>query len=368
MKSDQTVIFVSNPFGFGPTGKTMALVEELSSVWPGNIVYAASPMCQELLPEHLKGKIIIENIDERNEESLRLVYSKYHHPLVVCTLNRLAIKTAKSMGLTAFFVDSLAWMWKEIPTEYLLADHYYCFNLFGLKDRLPKKENIRIIAPVFGKLPKYKIKKDPFTLFHIGGFKNPFQDKLSYSFLNLLVDSFQKCKVKEKIIVTGGHDAIMFMEDKVKKSNYRFCTFGRDEFLNNLNSASHFITTSGLTATLEAFALRTPTSFMPPTNLSQWKILKLLTAINCADSRIDWQDVLGYEINFEDMTEIEAVPLFHRLATEAETDINSHSKFVTLINQLMTATPDISSQTGLIKSAGIDGSTTIVKDIVSTLG
>ena len=358
------VIFISNPFGFGPTGKTVALIEELYKVWPGKIVYAASPMCLETLPEYMRKKIQIENIDERNEDSLRLIYKKYDNPLIVCTLNRLAIRTAKSMNLKAIFVDSLAWMWKEIPSEYLMADTYYCFNLFGLKDRIQKRENIKVISPVFGILPRVQTKKESFVLFRIGGFKNPFQDKMSFAYLNLLVDSFSSFKQETKVVVTGGKDAITYMNSRISNNNFSFCTLGRNEFLQHLNKSSHFVTTSGLTATLEAFALRAPTSFIPPTNLSQLNILKLMSDRGCADSRMDWSSIIGSEINFDDLSEIEAVPIFNRVAEKAFNNKTSHDCFVMDLNSLLTNIPDSTKQTDFIKDAGINGSETIVADLL----
>jgi hypothetical protein len=367
MEQNKTVIFVSNPFGFGPTGKTLALIDELHNSWSGKIVYAASSMCQETLPESLKNNIVVETIDERDEESLIKIFKKYEKPLVVCTLNRLAIKSAKSLGLKAFFIDSLAWMWKEIPEEYLLADTYYCFNLFGLKDRLPKKNNIKVISPVFGDLPKIKNKEKDLTLFHIGGFKNPFQDKMSLAYLNLLVEALLLSKSKNQTIITGGKDAIDYMKTKIKNPHFEFKTLDRKDFLDKLNSASHFISTSGLTATLESFALHTPTSFIPPTNLSQWKILKLLIQDGCADSKIEWRDILGFESDFTDFTEKEAIPKFHQLAESVYLDSKYRQKFCQLLTKLIRAKPSIIKPTKLITKAGTNGSETIIADLLPYL-
>lgn len=364
MELNETVIFVSNPFGFGPTGKTVALIDELRNSWSGKIVYAASPMCQETLPEPLKNSIIIETINERDEKSLINIFKNYKNPLVVCTLNKLAIKSAKSLGLRAFFIDSLAWMWKEIPEEYLLADTYYCFNLFGLKNRLPKKNNIKIISPIFGDLPKIKDKKEDLVLFHIGGFKNPFQDKMSLAYLNLLIEALSISNFKKQTIITGGKDAIDYMRTKINNPYFEFQTLDRKEFLNKLNSANHFITTSGLTATLESFALRTPTSFIPPTNLSQWKILKLLIQDGCANSKIEWKDILGKETNFTDFTEKDAILIFHQLAESVYTNFKYHQKFCQLLIELIKEKPSTINSTKLITEAGTDGSKTIIADLL----
>jgi hypothetical protein len=286
---------------------------------------------------------------------------------VVCTLNRLAIKTAKSLGLEAFFVDSLAWMWKEIPEEYLMADTYYCFDLFDIKSKLPPRNNIKVISPIFGNLPKTRATKDSFFLFHIGGFKNPFQDKLSFAYLNLLVEAFNLFDSSAPVVITGGKDAVSYMKGMLDRQNYDFCTLGRNDFLEQLSRTSHFITTSGLTATLEAFALQAPTSFIPPTNLSQWKILKLMSKQGCADSRVEWKDVLGDEIDLTDFSEKDAMPHFHKMAEETYKEAGYRGRFVNGVKAIMSKVPDITSLSQLINRAGTNGSQIIIDDLMVKL-
>lgn len=367
MNKPNTVIFISNPFGFGPTGKTVALMEELAKQWNGQIIYSASSMCQETIPQHLKDHILVETINERDENSLKSLFYKYPKAFVVCTLNKLAIKTAKEMGLVAIFVDSLGWLWKEIPAEYLSADTYYCFNIFGMKGKIPNKKNIKVIPPILGILPKPNLKKDNFTLIHIGGFKNPFQDELSYDYLNLLLEVLFQNDLSKKIIVTGGSEAIGYMKSNFKGADIQFETFERDEFLKHLNNASHFITTSGLTATLEAFALKTPTSFIPPTNLSQWKILKLLVKQNCANSKVEWNDILNFEPNFDELSEKDAMPEFHKIAKQVYNEPKSHTKFVKLLLALLHSPTTSDKQTDFITSLGTNGSKIIIKDLLAQL-
>lgn len=364
MHLSNTVIFISNPFGFGPTGKTVALMEELRSKWKGRIVYGASPMCQETIPEHLRKDIIVEPINERAADSLKKIFNKYPQPFVVCTLNKLAINTAKNLGLPAFFIDSLGWLWKEIPAEYLLADTYYCFNIFGMKNKVPPRENIKLIAPIFGTLPTYRTSKEPYLLVHIGGFKNPFEDKMSFAYLDLILESLHRNKSAKEIIVTGGSEAIWFMKTSCHKKDIHFLTLSRNNFLKYLNSASRFVTTSGLTATLEAFALRTPTVFLPPTNLSQWKILKLLASQGCAESKFEWDDLLGHPTNFDNLTEQEAVPEFHSLAQQVYNNPALRSTFVKKFNEITSSTVSRSGQTNFILQSGTNGSTIIVEDLL----
>ena len=56
-------------------------------------------------------------------------------------------------------------------------------------------------------------------------------------------------------------------------------TLLKDIFDKKLQSSQHFITTPGLTASMESFSYETPASFLLPWNLSQWKILKIFISL-----------------------------------------------------------------------------------------
>lgn len=361
------VVFISNPFGFGPSGKAVALMEELAIKWKkGKIVYIASKLCQEILPKKLKKQIIIETADERNETILKNLLLKYPTPFVVCTLNKVAIKTAKSLGLRAFFVDSLSWMWKKIPEEYLLADTYYCFDLFDTRNKIPKLDNIKIIPPVFGYLPKVNVHKKSYTLLHLGGFDNPYQHKIFETYLNLLIESL-KNNLSKQLIVSGGDEAMQYMKKRLENTKILFKTFSRNQFLHTLNNASHFITTSGLTATLEAFALKTPVSFIPPTNLSQWRILKLLIDMGCADLRIEWNDIVDFNKDLSEFTEKDSLPVFYDAAKEVDNNLFTKQSFIQKFRCMLNTIPDNSKQSQYIDTIGKTGSKVIIEDIISVI-
>ena len=367
MSLHKTVIFFSNPFGFGPTGKTVALIEELLKHWNGCIVYAASSMCLEPLSNDIKSKIIIESINERDPEQIREVLLKYNNPLVICTLNRAAIKTAKSLSLTAIFVDSLAWLWKEIPEEYLLADTYYCFDIFGVSSKLPANKNIRTIPPIFGELPEVRANKKNNVLLHIGGFKNPFQDSMSFSYLNLLTKGLNESTTNKEIIVTGGSEAIEYLAKNVHRDNILFRTLDRGSFLDELSSTNHFVTTSGLTATLESFALYTPTSFIPPTNLSQWHILKLLVKQGVINSYIEWEDLIASTTDLSLLDEKTAMPIFSQLAKSVSESEDVLKHFLSQFDSLLNNVPSIANQNTFIEKLGTNGSEIVISELLPYL-
>lgn len=366
-KKHDAVIFIANPFGFGPSANAIAMIEELSKIWNGTIVYGASRMCRELLPKTLFRKIVLYDLDERNSGDLESLFKKYKNPLVVISMNRIAIKTAKAMGLTSIFVDSLAWLWKNIPKEYLLADTYYCFDIFNVRRKINKKTNIKIIPPILGDLPKPKIKKNKKILVHIGGFEVPFIKELSKSYLLLLSEVLNIQNLDTKIIVTGGSRALSYLKPFVKKPNVEIVTLQRNEFLDLLNGVSHFITTSGLTASLEAFSLSTPTSFILPSNLSQWHQLKNFDNRGLATRKLEWEDYLNFDYDFYNLTEREAIPIFYELSDILYKNKTKKALFVSNAVSMLESIPDNTKQKAYIDKIGINGAKYVVDDLLSFL-
>lgn len=359
----QTIIVVSNPFGFGPTSKALALLEQLIDKWSGKIVYAASQMCQETLPDKWRNMINIVSIDDRDPVSLESLFSKYDNPIILCILNKNAIKTAHSLGLKSFFVDSLTWMWERIPNEYLLADQYYGFDVFNAENKVSNLKNILLIPPITGKLPTKKVKRNHPVLIHIGGYNNPFLGKDSHAYLNLLAHSLSQIKCSNKILITGGKQAIKYLTTKIK-GNYILATLKRNDFLKVLNSTPHFITTPGLTAIIEATSLNTPISFLPPTNLSQWKTQTKLYN-NSEITSIRWEHIIKVPKSLGTISEAEAIPIINGFATHLLIHNQLSTKFTHSLKKIIYShkSPPKTKST-VLSNHHKDGAEIVINDII----
>ena len=364
----RTIIVISNPFGFGPTGKALAIMHQLQTSLSTTVevVYATGDKCHEPLSERLRNKIKIEKINERDPNEISRILGKYNKPLVIVCLNRVAINTAKDLGVDAFFVDSLTWLWKEIPKDYLRADIYYAYDIFDAKEKVEGVENAKLIPPALGKLPKPQINKKDLILIHIGGFTNPLIPGFSREYLIMLanaINNFVDKKKSTKIIVTGGTEPLVFLKSYIKKGdNVLINTLPREKFLSILNKSSLFVTTSGLMATLEAFALKTFTVFLPPINLSQWKQLNLFAKTGSAPLRIEWEHYCSINWNFDLLDEREAIPKFIELAKFVFA--NKRAEFEEHVTEIfLTVNKNIVSQSKFIQKVGTNGAKVIAEDV-----
>jgi len=332
-------------------------------MWNGRIVYIASHKCLDILPNELRASIDVVETDERNPDVLSNVLEDFVSAMVVVVLNRSAVRTARHLGMKTFFVDSLSWMWDEIPSEYLSANTYYYYDIFGIQERLSNLENVRPVSPILGVLPNRQMTPHN-LLIHIGGFSNPFAED-NEGYLYLLADLISKIDSKYSVTVAGGKSSVDLLTKISGVRKIEFIAAERDVFLKKLAQAERFVTTPGSTAVFEAFAIGTPTVFLPPTNLSQWKQLRLLSMRNAAPLQMAWEKYTDVPNNLDLLSEKEALNVFARLP---ETILNTptvnkmHTDFLTLIS----VSADFSDQNALI-SKTLDGASVIISDILKVV-
>lgn len=365
-KETRQVVFISNPFGFGPTGRVVAIIEDLTCAWDGQIVFAAGKKCQGILPDHLKKRVLVVDINERDEDQLVDLFEKYPPTLVVVNLNKIAAKVAASLKLRMFFIDSLAWMWKNIPKEYLRANTYYYYNIFGASTRLAGIPNAKPVAPVLGNLPEVQTNRSNKIVAHIGGFSNPLVPGFSKNYLELFAGALDT--MNDDVLVAGGNEAIKFLSRKIKPSrNISLKTMDRDAFLRSVSRATRLVTTPGSTAVLESFAVKTPVAFLPPTNLSQWRQLNLFFKAGAAPLETKWEDYVTPEWDFNELDEKEAVPKFDLLSKRVLDDPKLKNFVIKKMSNLFVAKFSSRGQAKFIREVGRNGSEVIVADILKVL-
>lgn len=374
MVNKRTIIVISNPFGFGPVGKAMAIMDEITSSLKDEVevIYGASDKCLGPLSKSLRSKVKIEKTDERNPKQLALLFRKYDNPLIIVCLNRIAINTAKKMNLRAFFIDSLAWLWKEIPRDYLKADIYYAYDLFDAKKKIKGIKNAKLIPPALGRLPPPRKNKNGPLLIQVGGLTNPLVPDFSRSYILMLASALNKFTEDHhpsKIIIAGNNQPLDFLKQHlIDKDIFAIATLSRQDFLSAINNSKHFVTTPGITAALEAFALRTPTSFLPPVNLSQWKQLRLLAADKAAPSRIEWENYYHFDSNLELLDERGAIPALTTAADFVWSNNQLRSRIENdIVGMLQSNQKEHISQCSFVQRIKTSGAKSIADDLLAFL-
>ena len=343
----KTIVIFSNPFGYGPTGKAVAIAEAFLKHGHDQILIAGSSFVKEIIPK----KFAFEEVDERNKDEVIKLLRNISEPLVISSQNRFAIHAAKELLIPCAFLDGLSWFWGHIPEDHLIADEIFWMNFPEISEKLPDCfANIHIVEGIIH-TPDTRVKKDQ-TLVHIGGLKNPLNDIFPEAYLDILAQSLKLITSFEKVIVCGGEDATKYLSSKVK-DNISCVSLEHDVFVNELLRSKHFVTTAGQTATLEAFALGIPTSFLPPTNLSQKGLVEVLNKFNAAPQSISLNAYLN--ASYSNLNEKEAISLYNTLMEQIEEDPNLAKRLVADLTNMINKIPDNRAQKQFIDRVGTNG-------------
>lgn len=355
MLMKKTIVIFSNPFGYGPTGKAIAIAEAFIKSGYKDILFAGNSFVQEIIPRHIKSI----TVDERSEDEITNVLRQIKNPVVISSQNRFAVHAAKSLDIPSAFVDGLAWFWKKIPTDHLIADEVFWMNYPHIKDKLPKNfDKIHIVPAIID--VENDISDRNKILIHIGGCKNPLTDIFPKYYLDILANSLSNFFDADKIIVTGGAEAIEYLKSKLIKNKIKIVSLKHHEFIQELSKSKHFITTAGQTATLEAFALGIPTSFLMPMNLSQLALTNILSEYNAAPQSLSWNSYYSEETDPTSLSEKDAIIEFSKYAEKIYKDKQIQTRLENDIRRMIASIPDQREQIGFIKYLGKNGADTIV--------
>lgn len=351
----KTIVLISNPFGFGPTGKAVAVAEEFLRRGYNDIVFLGSKFILDIVGNNFN-KIVL---DERNQDQLEEAILKIENPFVVSSQNRFAIFAANKLNIPSAFIDGLSWFWGNIPSDHLLADYIFWMNYPNVQSKIPSSASNKIfITPAIIDCPV--VKEDRIgVLMHLGGCKNPLTDIFPYDYLDLISDVINHTDDYLKIKIAGGMDALDYLKKKITNKAVIFLSNEHNEFVKHLSITKHFITTAGQTATLEAFCLGVPTSFIPPMNLSQLALMDLLRGYDAIPQSIFWSDLVDSKIDFCYLSEKEAILEFNELAKKVKSNKDIRIRFMSKLKEIIDQVPNNEGQSKFISEVGINGASKI---------
>lgn len=355
----KNVIFFSNPFGFGPTAKAIAVMNAAQKLWDANIHYVTDSSCLQIF--NIPNVNIITG-DIRNIDNVRKIISDFENSYVVSSINKFAIIVANELKIPNAFIDSLTWMWDVIPNDYLLSDFYFALNFPNLDKKIQQYPSIikvpYIIDDTFSQSKSYESD----ILVNIGGCMNPLTNTCPEAFLTILFLALKELHNK-KIVVCGGKEAISILNNlNLKhKTKILFTTLEKETFMSSLLRTKHFVTISGLNSSFEAFYYQVPTSFIMPTNLSQWKNLNEFIINAKVESYVKWEDILSSGINLDSMSEKEAIRVLELTAKNILISKKYLRKATKLLYNIFIKTPDTKAPYSFINSLGTDGAYVIAK-------
>lgn len=358
------IVIFSNPFGYGPTGSVIPVLRSLlGQVKDADVVFVGSGLCLEII-SGVPVKIV--HLDERDEVEIENYLKTLSNAYVISSQNRFCIKVAKKLNIPCAFIDVLAWFWREIPADHLLADEIFWIKFPRIENSVPKdKNNIHlvssIIATTSGGLKENQL------IVHIGGAKYPLMDHLPYQYLNLISKGLNSIKAGEpfkRILVVGGAESVNYLRQKVTNMDITLCSLPQDKFINELERSSHLLTTAGVSSTLESFSLNVPTSFLLPLNLSQIALTDVLEKHGAYVQGLGWQKYLKINNNLRSISEKEALVEIDNYARIIDENEELSKRFVNDFLAIAKSIPKNEGQRKIIEYMGNSGGKEIVDILV----
>lgn len=301
------IVVAANPFGFGPTGNAIPILEELSAKFLGQsdirMYFVGSEKCQIIVPDLPGIKRVF--IDERDETKLRdFLLMLSGRVYVLGVQNRFIIAAGKSLGCKTAFLDVLAWMWSEIPEAHLIADEIFWMRFSGIIERWHhyshSGKNIHIVGGIY----KTSLQEKTGTsgnekiLFCLGGGFNPLRDGIQENYLSLLAAVLKASTLsKMDVEIVAGERVVSFLRnmDDPLPLTWRIFTLSHSETLEHLSSAKLCLGVGGQSSTMEAILGGIPICFFIPSNLSQ-----ILLQMSMA-SEIKREDILWWKDEFHEL-------------------------------------------------------------------
>lgn len=270
------VVLDAIPFGFGPTGKLLAIVEAIAErrlpmrvlSHPTNDSLIRSSV-KELQSQINLTNVTIEPFDGDAADG----------DVVVSVMNERTLELAQSRGRVNAAVDSLFWMWDEPPQSFRSATRY-----FIQKDRRNRKNEAAFLMPndnhcFVGRITSKRSRRRDhvsrdFVLFSVGGVSSPltrqYDNERYVSLFSRIISEFHSRNPGTQVRVACPPQYIELCSQRLSNTLLRPECLGHRAFLNALGSARAIVTSPGLTTLLEAFEADTPVLLLPAQNYSQY--------------------------------------------------------------------------------------------------
>lgn len=358
----KSLLFFSNPFGYGPTATMMAVLRHFFNLKNVQIYVVARGLCKEILDDYKELEII--DIDQRDVSEIIKLLNKYPEPYVISSLNRFAVLAAHKLGIHSCFIDTLTYLWDKIPDDYLKADMYYASDFPMVSEKTSGHKNA-IITPLIidNKLDFMQKNNDnrKGVLLQLGGLKSPLSDNPPIDYLDLI--SFALNKTQKYITVCGGNDGLNYLKHQVNTPNIEFVSLSKDDFLRKLSTSELCISTPGLNTTIESIYVKTPINFIMPTNLSQWVNHNIFTQFSANGIDITWESIIDRGLDIQGLPEYDAIIKINKMAYDIKQSIKQTNRFIELFQQTVSSAPNVNKQYNLLKKYGTNGANFIFEDI-----
>lgn len=319
--SKPIILFDAEPFCFGPISTLLSVVNPLRCRLEDSfelVLLGSRTTTQLARRSGLFDRIV-------TCDTTRLKDLEHHRDLLdqstafVVNTNGCSVRWAsRSHRDKTVFMDTLFWMWDELPVT---ADHcvlYLIQDFFGVRERVKKAKAWLPDAHVMGPWITSQAERDasaipdrPFILVNLGGIEAAGVPTLSLSDRLLLGIAREPCFRKFAFVVAGGGRTIARLREKyLNACNPHIVAvncFSKERFSALIDACDLMMTSSGLTSFYEACLREKKVMFLPPQNYSQTLQIRAYQKAFADVSVLSWDEMYEDLRVGEDLPEHEGI-------------------------------------------------------------
>lgn len=373
------IICTATPFGYGPVSKLITICKFLNKE-NVELIFVGNGIAFELAEETSYFSRIVPYDFAQNDSDASIFKEEWLQDisLMLNVMEPIAVCAANEMGLRTVYIDSLFWMWDEIPKQLHTVDSYVIQSFVGVQDKVRSVaksiDSIRLCGPIVDCSYKKVFKENKKSLLvNFSGLENPFVKfgtNMYYpeAVMSSLIEPLNESHW-EQIIIVGNQAVMKWFSDEFG-SNFRgkFQHVEHDLFLNLLSNSDMLITSPGLTSTYEAVSYEVPVRFMPPQNYSQALMSQIHKDSGFVDISMDWSDIYPSYFVPHDLSEEQGVAMvadtIERFSKDASARKRASERSALVINL---NPPSSGHQRQVLGIALSDGTKEVVDIIIERL-
>jgi hypothetical protein len=293
------ILFQSAPFCYGPVATTLNVIKALIREDYHILAITEGPTGDLIrrsgLPVETVSLATAQPLSRPLQDLLETV------DLVVSNTDLGFAAACRERGQRVAVIDTLFWMWDQIPPSLLDIDLYIVQCFTGIEPqlkRLGKPRNYFCVGPLVDSQEPPLTPAQRKNRIHVslGGcdcaMVSPAEDPYPPFILEVLAEACAEALPREcDVVISCGERIASQLNPQYPRFLVR--TLSNREYLETLRSARGILLSPGLTGTMEAFAAQTPVFFLPPQNYSQVLQLETFRQARVAPCGYTWADTYG---------------------------------------------------------------------------
>jgi hypothetical protein len=275
-------LFLAEPFGFGPISSSIAIARQIKKLDPSKkCLFLGRGTSHQLAAQSRVFDQVVLSTDATLPSLARAGENiSPDNCVVIANTYPGGVAAAKQESYRCVFIDTLFWMWNEIPVDLDNVETYYIEDFHCIEfaiDRFGKSNKFRKTPPLIDVNVPPQLVRHPFILVSLGGIDSDLYD--FPQFYDKLIEhlSNEPGYRSFEILICGGGCRISRGDfNEFEKSGLSIKCLEPLVFMAHLQSADFVLSSPGLHGFYESYYLQKNTMFLPPQSYSQYLQLKYI--------------------------------------------------------------------------------------------